>query len=156
MTLSIAAGPTGTPLLEQTSGANLEATVDRFPDREALVVVHQGTRQTWAEFDATVNGVAKGLMGIGVQAGDRVGMWSPNFAEWTYIQYATAKIGAIQVNINRAYRVNELQYALDQSGCRLLVTRTEYMTSGYRDMVDEVAPGLRGLEKVIYFDTDDW
>ena len=156
MTLSIAAGPTGTPLLEQTIGANLEATVDRFPDREALVVVHQGTRQTWAEFDATINEVAKGLMGIGIQAGDRVGMWSPNFAEWTYVQYATAKIGAIQVNINPAYRVNELQYALDQSGCRLLVTRTEYMTSGYRDMVEEVAPGLRGLEKVIYFDTDDW
>ena len=156
MTLSIAAGPTGTPLLEQTIGANLEATVDRFPDREALVVVHQGVRQTWAEFDATINEVAKGLMGIGIQAGDRVGMWSPNFAEWTYIQYATAKIGAIQVNINPAYRVNELQYALDQSGCRLLVTRTEYLTSGYRDMVDEVAPALRNLENVIYFDTDDW
>jgi len=156
VTLSIAAGPTGTPLLEQTIGANLEATVDRFPDREALVVVHQGTRQTWAQFDATINEVAKGLMGIGIQAGDRVGMWSPNFAEWTYVQYATAKIGAIQVNINPAYRVDELQYALDQSGCRLLVTRTEYMTSGYRDMVEEVAPGLRGLEKVIYFDTDDW
>ncbi|MCH7581807.1 MAG: AMP-binding protein [Acidobacteria bacterium] len=156
MTLSIAAGPTGTPLLEQTIGANLEATVDRFPDREALVVVHQGTRQTWAEFDATINEVAKGLMGIGIQAGDRVGMWSPNFAEWTYVQYATAKIGAIQVNINPAYRVNELQYALDQSGCRLLVTRTEYLTSGYRDMVDEVAPALRNLENVIYFDTDDW
>ena len=156
MTLSIAAGPTGTPLLEQTIGANLEATVDRFPDREALVVVHQGVRQTWAEFDATINEVAKGLMGIGIHAGDRVGMWSPNFAEWTYVQYATAKIGAIQVNINPAYRVNELQYALDQSGCRLLVTRTEYLTSGYRDMVDEVAPGLPGLENVIYFDTDDW
>ena len=156
MTLSIAAGPTGTPLLEQTIGANLEATVDRFPDREALVVVHQGVRQTWAEFDATINEVAKGLMGIGIHAGDRVGMWSPNFAEWTYVQYATAKIGAIQVNINPAYRVNELQYALDQSGCRLLVTRTEYLTSGYRDMVDEVAPALRDLENVIYFDTDDW
>ncbi|TDI52614.1 MAG: AMP-binding protein [Acidobacteria bacterium] len=156
VTLSIAAGPTGTPLLEQTIGANLEATVDRFPDREALVVVHQGVRQTWAEFDATINEVAKGLMGIGIHAGDRVGMWSPNFAEWTYIQYATAKIGAIQVNINPAYRVNELQYALDQSGCRLLVTRTEYLTSGYRDMVDEVAPALRNLENVIYFDTDDW
>ncbi len=156
MTLSIAAGPTGTPLLEQTIGANLEATVDRFPEREALVVVHQGIRQTWAQFDVTVDEVAKGLMGIGIQAGDRVGMWSPNFAEWTYVQYATAKIGAIQVNINPAYRVNELQYALDQSGCRLLVTRTEYRTSGYRDMVDEVAPALPGLEKVIYFDTDDW
>ena len=156
MTLSIAAGPTDTPLLSQTIGANLEATVGRFPDREALVVVHQGIRQTWAEFYDTVNEVAKGLVAMGIQVGDRVGMWSPNFAEWIYIQYATAKIGAIQVNINPAYRVNELQYALDQSGCRLLVTRTEYLTSGYRDMVDEVAPGPRSLEKVIYFDTDDW
>ncbi len=156
MTLSIAAGPTDTPLLSSTIGANLEATVDRFPDREALVVVHQGIRQTWAEFYDTINEVAKGLMAMGIQVGDRVGMWSPNFAEWVYIQYATAKIGAIQVNINPAYRVNELQYALEQSGCRLLVTRTEYLTSGYRDMVDEVAPGIRSLEKVIYFDTDDW
>jgi fatty-acyl-CoA synthase len=120
------------------------------------VVVHQGIRQTWAEFFDTINEVAKGLMAMGIQVGDRVGMWSPNFAEWIYIQYATAKIGAIQVNINPAYRVNELQYALDQSGCRLLVTRTEYLTSGYRDMVEEVAPGLPDLEKVIYFDTDDW
>jgi len=156
VTLSIAAGPTGTPLLEQTIGANLEATVARFPDREALVVVHQGVRQTWAQFDSTVNDVAKGLMGMGIQVGDRVGMWSPNFAEWTYIQYATAKIGAIQVNINPAYRTNELQYALDRSGCRLLITRTEYLTSAYQDMVDEVAPNLPGLEQVIYFDTDDW
>ncbi len=156
MTLSIAAGPTDTPLLSSTIGASLEATVDRFPDREALVVVHQGIRQTWAEFYGTINEVAKGLIAMGIQVGDRVGMWSPNFAEWIYIQYATAKIGAIQVNINPAYRVNELQYALDQSGCRLLVTRTEYLTSGYRDMVEEVAPGLPDLEKVIYFDTDDW
>ncbi|MFV1998848.1 MAG: AMP-binding protein, partial [Acidimicrobiia bacterium] len=91
--LSIAAGPTGTALLEETIGANLEATVARFPDREALVVVHQGIRQTWTEFNATVDEVAKGLMGIGIQPGDRVGMWSPNYAEWIYIQYATAKIG---------------------------------------------------------------
>lgn len=156
MTLSIAAGPTETPLLEQTIGANLEATVNRFPDREALVVVHQGIRQTWSEFDSTISEVAKGLMALGIQSGDRVGMWSPNFAEWIYIQYATARIGAIQVNINPAYRVNELQYALEHSGCRLLVTRTEYLRSAYRDMVEEVAPDLPGLEKVIYFDTDDW
>jgi len=156
VTLSIDAGPTDTPLLTQTIGANLEAIVKRFPEREALVVVHQGIRQTWAEFASTVNEVAKGLMALGIETGDRVGMWSPNFAEWTYIQYATAKIGAIQVNINPAYRVNELQYALDQSGCRLLVTRTEYLTSGYRDMVEEVAPDLAELEKVIYFDTGDW
>jgi len=156
ITLSIAAGPTDSPLLEQTIGANLAATAARFPDREALVVVHQGIRQTWAEFDATVDDVARGLMGIGIEAGDRVGMWSPNFAEWTYIQFATARIGAIQVNINPAYRTNELRYALEQSGCRLLVSRTEYLTSGYQDMIDEVGADVDTLEKVIYFDTDDW
>jgi len=154
--LSFAKGETTTPLLEETIGSNLEATVAAFPDREALVVVHQDIRQTWVEFNATIDAVAKGLMGIGIKTGDRVGMWSPNFAEWIYIQYATAKIGAIQVNINPAYRTSELSYALEQSGCRLLVTRTDYLTSNYKDMVEEVAPNLTTLEKVIYFDTDDW
>ncbi len=154
--LSIASGPTETALLNETIGANLEATAARFANREALVAVHQDIRQTWSEFNATVDRVAKGLMGMGIQAGDRVGMWSPNYAEWTYIQYATAKIGAIQVNINPAYRTSELQYALDQSGCCLLVTRTHYLTSNYRDMVDEVRPELPALKKVIYFDTEDW
>ena len=154
--LSIAAGSTETALLDETIGRNLEATAARIPDKDALVVVHQDVRQTWAEFNATVDEVAKGLMGIGILAGDRVGMWSPNFAEWIYIQYATAKIGAIQVNINPAYRTSELRYALEQSGCRLLVTRTECLTSNYKDMVEEVSPDLTALEKVIYFDADDW
>ncbi len=156
MTLSIAAGRTDTPLLHETIGENLEKTARRFPDREALVVCHQDIRQTWAQFDATVDTVAKGLIGLGIQAGDRVGMWSPNYAEWAWIQYATAKIGAIQVNVNPAYRTSELRYALEQSGCRLLVTRTSYSKSEYRGMVDEVRPALPGLERVLYFDTDDW
>ena len=156
MMLSVSAGPTDTPLLHQTIGRSLEATVRRFPDREALVVCHQGVRQTWAEFDATVNAVAKGLMELGIEAGDRVGMWSPNYAEWAYVQYATAKIGAIQVNVNPAYRTSELRYVLEQSGCRLLVTRTRYQSSAYREMVAEVEPALETLERVVYFDTDDW
>jgi fatty-acyl-CoA synthase len=156
MKLSISAGRTDTPLLHQTIGQTLEATARRFPGREALVVCHQGVRQTWAEFDATVNEVAKGLIGVGIEPGDRVGMWSPNFAEWAYIQYATARVGAIQVNINPAYRTSELRYVLEQSGCRLLVTRTEYLSSAYKAMVDEVAPGLTALERVIYFDVGDW
>ena len=156
MTLSLSAGPTDTPLLDQTIGANLDGTVARFPDREALVVAHQGIRQTWSQFAATIDEVAKGLMAMGIEAGDRVGMWSPNFAEWTYIQYATAAIGAIQVNINPAYRTSELQFSLEQSGCRLLVTRTEYLTSAYRNMVEEVSPNLPMLDRTIYFDTDDW
>ena len=156
MKLSISAGRIDTPLLHQTIGQALEATAGRFPRREALVVCHQGVRQTWAEFDATVNEVAKGLIGVGIEPGDRVGMWSPNFAEWAYIQYATARVGAIQVNINPAYRTSELRYVLEQSGCRLLVTRTEYLSSAYKAMVDEVAPGLPALERVIYFDAGDW
>jgi fatty-acyl-CoA synthase len=154
--LSIASGPTSSPLLDETIGSNLADTVHRFGDEDALVVVHQGIRQTWCEFSQTVDDVAKGLMGIGIEVGDRVGMWSPNYAEWVYIQYATAKIGAILVNINPAYRLSELKYALDHSGCRLLVTRTEYLNSAYRDMVEEVLPELPGLERVIYYDTDDW
>ncbi len=111
MTLSVAAGPTDSPLLDSTIGDNLDATVAGFTDREALVVVHRGIRQTWAEFGATVDAIAKGLMGFGINAGDRVGMWSPSYAEWTYIQYATAKIGAILGTINPAYRTRELEYA---------------------------------------------
>ena len=156
MTAAVAAGPTDQSLLDETIGANLDSTAARHPDRDALIVPHQKIRQTWAEFKASVDEVAMGLLALGIEAGDRVGMWSPNFAEWTYIQYATAKIGAIQVNINPAYRTSELKYALEQSGCRLLVTRTEYLTSAYRDMVDEVAPALPDLQRVIYFDTDDW
>ena len=156
MTAAIAKGPTDTPLLEETIGDNLDATVARFPDREALVVPHQDIRQTWSEFSVTVDAVAKGLMGTGVAKGDRVGMWSPNYAEWVYIQYATAKVGAIQVNINPAYRTTELEYALKQSGCRMLVTRSEYLMSAYREMVEEVQDSLPDLVDVVYFDTDDW
>jgi len=154
--LSIVSGPTSAPLLEQTIGSNLAETVARFGDQEALVVVHQGIRQTWDEFSVIVGEVAKGLIGMGIESGDRVGIWSPNYAEWVYIQYATARIGAILVNINPAYRLTELTYALNHSGCKLLVTRTEYLTSMYRDMVEEVAPELADLKRVIYYDTDDW
>ena len=156
MTTAIDRGRTDITLLDETIGANLERTAQRFPDREALVVAHQGIRQTWAEFHATVAAVAKGLMARGVGRGDRVAMWSPNFAEWVYVQYATALIGAIQVNINPAYRTTELEYALRQSGSRMLVTRTAYLSSAYRDMVEVVRPNLPDLVDVVYFDTDDW
>jgi len=154
--LAIDAGATEIPLIEQTIGDNLEETVRHFGDREALVVDHQGIRQTWTEFNASVDAVAKGLMAYGIAPGDRVGMWSPNYAEWVYVQFATAKIGAIQVNINPAYRTSELEYAMNQSGCTMLVTRTEYLTSAYRDMVEQVRPNCPDLEHVVYFDTDDW
>jgi fatty-acyl-CoA synthase len=153
---SIAAGPLEPPLIEQTIGQRLEETAGRLAQEEALVVTHQDVRLSWAELDAKVDEVAKGLMAMGIEAGDRVGMWSPNYAEWVYIQFATAKIGAIQVNVNPAYRTSELEYALRQSGCRLLVTMTSYLTSKYREMVEEVAPRLDALERVVCFDTSDW
>lgn len=156
MTLAIDAGSTDVPLIEQTIGDNLEETVAKFGDREALVVDHQGIRQTWNEFNASVDEVAKGLMSFGIAQGDRVGMWSPNYAEWVYVQFATAKIGAIQVNVNPAYRTSELEYAMNQSGCKILVTRSEYLTSAYEDMVEQVRPNCPDLEHVVYFDTDDW
>jgi len=154
--LAIDAGATDVPLIEVTIGDQLAQTVERFGDLDALIVDHQGVRQTWSEFSATVDQVAKGLMAYGIQKGDRVGMWSPNYAEWVYIQFATAKIGAIQVNINPAYRTSELEYAMNQSGCKLLVTRTEYLTSAYQDMVEAVSGNCPALERTIYFDTDDW
>ncbi|WP_051062968.1 AMP-binding protein [Ilumatobacter nonamiensis] len=156
MTTSIDRGRTDTALLDQTIGANLAATVERFPDREALVVAHQGIRQTWSEFHETVQAVARGLIARGVGKGDRVAMWSTNFAEWVYVQYATAVIGAIQVNVNPAYRRSELRFALEQSGSKLLVARTEYLTSNYREMVESVRDELADLESVVFFDTDDW
>jgi len=156
MTAAIDRGSTEAPLLDETIGANLARAAARFPDREALVVRHQGLRQTWAEFHDTVTRVAAGLMARGIAAGDRVAMWGPNDAEWVYVQYATAMIGAIQVNINPAYRTSELEFALRQSGSRMLVTRTSYLTSAYRDMVDAVRPNLPDLVDVVYFDTDDW
>jgi fatty-acyl-CoA synthase len=154
--LAIDSGATDIPLIEQTIGDNLNETVARFGDNDALVVDHQGIRQSWTEFNTSVDAVAKGLMAYGIEKGDRVGMWSPNYAEWVYVQFATAKIGAIQVNINPAYRTSELEYAMNQSGCKMLVTRTEYLTSAYQDMVEQVRPNCADLEHVVYFDTSDW
>ncbi|MFL5911745.1 MAG: AMP-binding protein [Gaiellaceae bacterium] len=153
---SYAAGPTGEPLLEETIGANLERTVAAHGDREALVSRHQGLRYTYAELDAAVNEVARGLMALGIERGDRVGIWSPNCAEWVLIQFATAKIGAILVNVNPAYRTSELQYALEQSGCRLLVAAREFKSSDYVAMVAEVAPSVPGLERTLFLDSPDW
>ena len=156
MALAIDSGATDIPLIEQTIGDNLNETVARFGDSDALVVDHQGIRQSWTEFNTSVDAVAKGLMAYGIEKGDRVGMWSPNYAEWVYVQFATAKIGAIQVNINPAYRTSELEYAMNQSGCKMLVTRTEYLTSAYQDMVEQVRPNCADLEHVVYFDTSEW
>ena len=122
--LSHAVGETEPALLEQTIPDNLDATVARFAEREALVDVQQGIRWTYAEFAGQVDRLARALLAVGVAKGERVGIWSPNRAEWTLVQYATAKIGAILVNINPAYRTHELEYALNKSGVRMLISAT--------------------------------
>jgi fatty-acyl-CoA synthase len=149
-------GSTTTPLLDQTIHQNLRLTTARFPDREALVVRHQGIRCTYAEFDAATDRLAKALLGLGTQIGDRIGIWSPNNAEWVAIQYATAKIGAILVNINPAYRTSELEYVLNQSGCRTLISAAEYLTSDYREMVGEVIDQTPAVEQVIFLHSPRW
>ena len=126
------------PLLGDTIGANLERTVARFADREALVDVPTGRRWTYAELDADVDRLARGLLAMGIAKGDRVGIWSPNCPEWVLVQYATAKVGAILVNVNPAYRSHELAFVINQSGLRLLVSAVAHKTSDYRSMVEAV------------------
>lgn len=156
MALAHDAGPTDVPLLYQTIGENLAATVAVYPDNEALVVPYQGIRLTYREFALEVDRVARGLLAIGVQPGDRIGIWSPNNSEWVLVQYATAVMGAILVNINPAYRTSELEYALKQSGCRFLVSAPEFLSSNYRAMVAEVAPNVPSLERTLFLESDDW
>lgn len=150
------AGPADIPILEETIGASLERIVAMNPDAEALVDFAAKRRWTYREFNTDVNQVARGLMALGVETGERIGIWSPNCAEWTMIQYATAKIGAILVNINPAYRTHELTYALNQSGVRTLVAATAFKTSDYVGMVDEVRPQCPALQDVIFLGTRDW
>src|SRR5947208_6186632 len=152
MTLSYAHGASAVPLLGETIGENFERTVARFPDAEALVSRHQSKRFTYAELNEAVDVLARGLLHLGLEPGTRVGMWSPNNVEWVLVQYATAKIGVILVNINPAYRTSELQYALEQSACRVLVAAPAFKTSDYRAMIDEVrrTAELPNLEQVIF------
>ena len=149
-------GETTPPLLEQTIGANLDATIARFGDREALVDRAQGIRWTYAEFGEQVDRLARALLACGIGAGDRVGIWAPNCAEWTVVQYATAKMGAILVNINPAYRAHELTYVLGQAGIRMLVSAESFKTSNYVGMIEAVRPDCPGLEHVVIIGQDSW
>ncbi|MDP9847062.1 AMP-binding protein [Streptosporangium lutulentum] len=144
-------GVSGIALLGETIGENLERTVARFGDREALVDVATGRRWTYARLDADVDRLALGLLGRGVAKGDRVGIWAPNCAEWVLVQYATAKIGAILVNVNPAYRGHELKYVLDQSGVRLLVSAVRHRTNDYRATLEEI-----GFGDVVYIGEPSW
>ncbi|BBT40818.1 AMP-binding protein [Pseudomonas putida] len=131
------------PLLTLTIGQAFDATVARYPDGEALVVRHQGLRYSWRQLAETVDEHARALMALGVQVGDRVGIWAPNCAQWCILQLASAKVGAILVNINPAYRVGELEYVLRQSGCSWLVCADAFKTSDYHAMLLDLAPELR-------------
>jgi fatty-acyl-CoA synthase len=154
--LSYAHGTADRPLVGDTIGASFEQTVARVPDSEALVSCHQDVRYTYAELDDAVDLLATGMLRAGLQQGDRVGVWGPNRAEWTLTQYATAKLGVILVNINPAYRTNELEYALGQSGCRWIIAAPELKGSSFVDMVAEVRPNLPALERAIFFETPEW
>ena len=145
-----------TPLLGDTIGENLDAAVRRFPDRPALIDVPAGRRWSYAELAADVDALALGLLAAGVTVGDRVGIWAPNCAEWVLTQYATAKIGAILVNINPAYRTSELEFVLNQSGARLLVAAQRLKTSDYAAMITEVRPRCAALEQVVLLGTGEW
>jgi fatty-acyl-CoA synthase len=154
--LSYDAGPTDTPILEETIGANFERTVAAYPDTLALVDRGQGLRYTYAELNAEVDLIARGLLARGIEKGDRVGIWSPNCAQWIVTQLATATIGAILVNVNPAYRVHELAYALNQSGMRMLISATSFKTSDYAAMIEDVRPQVPSLSDVVYLDSADW
>ena len=154
--LSESRGETSTPLLRETIGQNLARTVADHAEREALVSRHQSIRWTYTEFATRIGEVARGLRALGLERGDRVGIWSPNCAEWVLVQFATAQLGVILVNINPAYQTHEVRYALEQSGCRGLVSATKFKTSDYESMVAEVRPELPALEHVVFIGTDDW
>lgn len=154
--LSYACGTADRPLLGHTIGTDLTRTIARFGDREALVEVASGRRWTYAELGRAVDEVALGLLAQGVAKGDRVGIWAPNCAEWVLVQYATARIGAILVNVNPAYRVHELGYVLRQAGISVLVSATHHKTSDYRGMIEQVRAESPALREVIYLGDDTW
>jgi fatty-acyl-CoA synthase len=144
------------PLLGDTIGAHFERTAARFADRPALVSRQQDVRLTYAQLDAAIDAVAGGLLRAGIQEADRVGIWAPNCAEWVLVQYATAKVGAILVNVNPAYRAHELEYVLRQSGMRLLFSASAFKTSDYAAMISEVGSGVDTLQRTVFVDRDEW
>ncbi|WP_419998761.1 AMP-binding protein [Streptomyces boninensis] len=154
--LSYASGTGTTPLLGDTIGGNLDRAVAAFPGRDALVDLPSGRRWTYAQFSVAVEEVARGLLAYGVGKGDRVGIWAVNCPEWVLVQYATARIGAVMVNINPAYRVHELEYVLRQAGVSVLVASTAYKTSDYRGMVEEVGGKCPELRRVVYIGDPSW
>ena len=151
MKLSYVHGNTGPPLIGSTIGRYLDDVAARFPEAEALISCAQAIRWSYADLKREADSLAAGLAGLGLARGDRIGIWSPNRAEWTVIQYAAARIGLILVTINPAYRVTELEHVLNTSGCVALVVAGQFKSSDYVTMVEtpllrsEFHPGNFGL-----------
>jgi fatty-acyl-CoA synthase len=143
-------GDTSTPLLEETIGICFDRICERFASSEALISRHQGLRYTYTELKLEVENAARGLISIGVDSGDRVGVWSPNSAEWLIAQYALAKVGAIMVNVNPAYGLRELEYALTQSGVSVIVAARRFRNSDFSAMLDELTPRTPALKQTVY------
>jgi fatty-acyl-CoA synthase len=135
-------GASSPALLDETISALFDRITGQIPDRDALIARHQGIRWTWSEYKAEIDRFAAGLLSLGIRTGDRIGIWSPNRYEWCLTQFATAKIGAILVCINPAYRVFELEYALNKSGCKAIVSAEKFKSSHYLDMLRHLAPEL--------------
>ena len=146
LTMSYVSGTSDRPLLGLTIGDMFDQTVEKFPDNEALVSRHQNIRLTYRQLQQQVNQCAKGLMKLGLLKGQRIGIWSPNNAEWCITQFATSKLGTILVNINPSYRLNELEYALRQSGCTALIIAPQFKTSNYTQMVYDLCPELNSAQ----------
>jgi fatty-acyl-CoA synthase len=140
--MSYVSGTSDVPLLGETIGQVLDRIVARFPDRTALVVRQQGVRLTWRELAERAGALAAGLLALGLEPGERVGIWSPNNAEWVITQLATARVGLVLVTINPAYRLHELEYVLNKVGCRALVAATSFKTSDYAAMLESLLPEL--------------
>ncbi|QTV05308.1 AMP-binding protein [Faecalibacter bovis] len=153
--LSYASGPSNDPLLGETIGENLRNTVAKHPQQEALVCIQQNYRATYTEFYSQTEEIAKALLGLGLTKGERVGIWSPNRSEWTLLQFATARIGLILVNLNPAYRENELEYVLNQAGIKAVFAASQFKTSNYKSMLENVRSKTETLEHVVIFE-DSW
>jgi fatty-acyl-CoA synthase len=152
---SYVSGPSSRPLLGDTIGEALRRAVERFGDREALVSVHQGLRYTYRQLWEETSAVARGLLVRGVKRGDRVGIWSPNRAEWAILQFAAARLGVVLVNVNPAYRTHELEYALQQSGISTLVLARRFRQTDYLAMLHEIRSRCPELRAAIVLD-EDW
>lgn len=152
MKLSYAHGTSDTPLLGETIGRNLERIASTFPERDALISCHEGLRYTYRELSDEVSRLSRGLLAMGLAKGDRVALWSPNSAAWVLLQYATADVGVVLVNVNPAYRSHELAYVLRQSGAKVVFSASRFKTSDYRAMVTEVRAECPDLEEAIFLD----